>query len=177
MTTLQTMYDQEKVDEFISRSEDLAKSADKDEAFIIISKEIDNCEDKYLIEYITALNFIRNDKVLDWIENNIHRTTNIGLNWGHLAASSYLTWDRASKWLTIGRPLSLVALDGIMLCTTVDERLNQSLWMRQIQPKLIDNPKPETVAVRLQEHLHTDNTHRTKTTINKIIENLFDARQ
>ena len=177
MTTLQTMYDQEKVDEFISRFKDLAKSADKDETFIIISKEIDNCEDKYLNEYITALNFIRNDKVLDWIENNIHRTTNIGLNWGHLAASSYLTWDRASKWLTIGRPLSLVALDGIMLCTTVDERLNQSLWMRQIQPKLIDNPKPETVAVRLQEYLHTDNTHRTKTTINKIIENLFDSRQ
>ena len=177
MATLQTMYDQEKVDEFISRSEDLAKSADKDEAFIIISKEIDNCEDKYLNEYITALNFIRNDKVLDWIENNIHRTTNIGLNWGHLAASSYLSWDRASKWLTSGRPLSLVALDAIMFCTTVDERLNQSLWMRQIQPKLIDNPKPEIVAVRLQEHLQTENTHRTKTTINKIVENLFDARQ
>ncbi len=176
MTTLRTMYDQAKVDDFIFRSEELAKSADKDEAFIIISKEIDNCEDRYLNEYITALNFIRNDKVLDWIENNIHRTTNIGLNWGHLAASSYLSWNRASKWLTFGRPLSLVALDAIMFCTTVDERLNQSLWMRQIQPKLIDNPKPEIVAVRLQEHLQTDNTHRTNTTIKKIVENLFDAR-
>ncbi|MFN4008177.1 MAG: hypothetical protein ACK4HE_11765 [Chitinophagaceae bacterium] len=177
MTTLQNMYDQEKVDEFISRSEKLAKSADKDEAFIIISKEISNCEDKYLNDYLTALNFIRNAKVLDWIENNIHRTTNIGLNWGHLAASSYLSLDRASKWLTSGRPLSLVALDAIMFCTTVDERLNQSIWMRKIQPKLIDNPKPEIVAVRLQEYLQTDNTHRIKTTINKIIENLFDARQ
>ena len=177
MTTLQTMYDQEKVDEFIIRSEDLAKSADKDEAFIIISKEIDNCEDKHLNEYITALNFIRNNKVLDWIEKNINRTTNIGLNWGHLTASSYLSWDRASKWLASGRPLSLVALDAIMFCTTVEERLNRSLWMRQIQPKLIDNPKPEILAARLQQHLQTDNTHRTKTTINKIIENLFDARQ
>jgi ribosomal protein L31E len=64
-----------------------------------------------------------------------------------------------------------------MFCTTVDERLNQSLWMRQIQPKLIDNPRPEIVAVKLQEHLQTDNTHRTKTAINKIVENLFDARQ
>ena len=171
------MYDQEKVDEFVTRSEELAKSADKDEAFIIISKEIDNCEDKYLNEYITALNFIRNDKVLDWIENNIHRTNNIGLNWGHLAASSYLSWSRAEKWLTTGRPLSLVALDGIMFCTSVGERLNQSPWMRQIQPKLIDNPKSEIVATRLQEHLQTDNAHRTRTTINKIIENLFDARQ
>lgn len=49
--------------------------------------------------------------------------------------------------------------------------------MRQIQPKLIDNPKPEIVALRLEEHLETDNTNRTRTTINKIIENLFDARQ
>ena len=177
MTTLQDMYDQEKVDEFIFRSEDLAKTVDKDNAFLIISQEIDSCEGRYLNEYITALNFIRSDKVLDWIENNIHRTTNIGLNWGHLAASSYLSWDRASKWLRSGRPLSLVALDAIMFCTTVDERLNQSLWMRQIQPKLIDNPKPEIVAVRLQEHLQTDNIHRTKKTMNKILENLFDARQ
>ena len=171
------MFDQEKVDEFISRCEDLAKSVDQNEAFIIISKEIDNCEDRYLNDYLIALNFIRNDKVLDWIENNIHRTTNIGLNWGHLAASSFLSWNRAEKWLTRGRPLSLVALDGIMFCTTVGERLNQSLWMRQIQPKLIDNPKPEIVAAKLQQHLETDNTHRTKTTIKKITKNLFDARQ
>lgn len=171
------MYNQEKVDEFVSRSEDLSKNIDKDEAFIIISKEVDTCEDRYLNEYITALNFIRNDKVLDWIESNIHRTTSIGLNWGHLAASSYFSWDRARKWLTSGRPLSLVALDAIMFCTTVDERLNQSLWMRQIQPKLIDNPKPEIITIKLQEHLQIDNTHRTKTTINKIIENLFDVRQ
>lgn len=171
------MYDQEKVDEFIFRSENLAKSIDKDKAFLIISQEIETCEDRYLNEYITALNIIRSDKILDWIENNIHRQANIGLNWGHLAASSYLSWDRAKKWLVTGRPLSLVALDGIMFCTTVGERLNQSLWMRQIQPKLIDNPKPEIVAAKLQEYLQTDNTHRTKKTINKIIENLFDVRQ
>ena len=49
--------------------------------------------------------------------------------------------------------------------------------MRQIQPKLVDNPKPEIVAERLKEYLLTDNVHRTKSTINKIIENIFDARQ
>jgi len=71
----------------------------------------------------------------------------------------------------------LIALDGIMFCTTIGERLNQSPWMRQIQPKLVDNPKPEIVAERLKEYLLTDNVHRTKSTINKIIENIFDARQ
>ncbi len=168
------MYDQEKVNEFVSRSENIAKSIDKDEAFLIISQEIDSCEDLYLNEYITALNFIRSEKVLDWIEKNIHRTTNIGLVWGHLAASSHLSWDRVNKWLTSGRPLSLVALDGLMFCTTIGERLNQSPWMRQIQPKLTDNPKSEIVARELQEYLLIDNSHRIKTTINKIIENIFD---
>jgi hypothetical protein len=133
-------------------------------------------QDRYLNGYITALNFVRNEKVLDWIENNIHRTENIGLNWGHLAASSYLSWDRASKWLTCGRPLSLVSSDGIMFCTTIGERLNQSPWMRQIQPKLIDNPKPEIIANRLQEYLLTDNVHKTKHVVSKIIDNIFDAR-
>jgi hypothetical protein len=169
------MYDQEKVDEFVFRSENLAKSIDKDKAFLIISQEIDKCEDRYLNEYITALNFVCNDRALDWIENNIHRTTNIGLNWGHVAASSKFSWDKANKWLTSGRPLSLVALDGIMFCTTIGERLNQSPQMRQIQPKFVDNPKPEIIANRLQEYLLTDNAHRVKTIIDKIIDNIFDV--
>lgn len=170
------MYDQKKVDDFVRRSESLSNSVDKDKAFDIIVYEINNCEDKYLNEYITALNFIRNEKVLDWIEENIHRAKNIGTNWGHLAASSYFSWDRADKWLTNGRPLSFIALDSLLFCTTVDERLNQSPWMRQIRPKLIDKPRPEVVANRLQQYLKTDSVPRTKTTIQKIIDNIFEAR-
>ena len=49
------MYDQEKVDEFIFRSENLAKSVDKEKAFLIITQEIGNCEDKYLNEYTNCI--------------------------------------------------------------------------------------------------------------------------
>lgn len=171
------MYDQEKVDDFILRAEILAKSVDKDKAFNIIVDEIDKCEDKYLNEYISALNFIRSEKVFDWIEVNSHRITKIGASWGHLVASSYFSWQRADKWLTNGRPLSLISLDAILFCTTVGERLNQSPWMRKIKPKLIDNPRPEIIANRLQDYLKTDSVPRTKTTVQKIIENIFDAQQ
>lgn len=171
------MYDQEKVDDFIQRSDEVIQEQDKDNAFQIITAEIDTCEDRYLNEYITVLNFIRSEKVLDWIESNRHRITNIGTNWGHLAASSYFSWQRAEKWLERGRPLSLIALDALVFCTTVDERLNQSPWMRQIQPKLIDNPQPEIVAARLQEYLRTDSVPRVKNAVHKIIENLFDVQQ
>lgn len=170
------MDERTKVDNFLERARVIADTYDKDEAFEIISREVNFCDNKLINEYITALNQIRNEKVLDWIEKNIHRATNIGLNWGHLAASSLFNWHRADKWLTIGRPLSLVALDALSFCTTVDERLNQSPWMRQIKPKLTDNSKPEEIAKRLSEYLLGDNAHRPRVTVEKIISNLFDAR-
>ncbi|MDF0720732.1 hypothetical protein P0M11_12045 [Kaistella sp. PBT33-4] len=170
------MYNQEKVDDFIQRSEEVIQNHDKDGAFHIISAEIEACEDKYLNEYITALNFIRSEKVLDWIEKNTLRIIDVGLSWGHLAASSQFNWDRATKWLEKGRPLSLIALDALVFCTTIGERLNQSPWMRQIQPKLIDNPRPEIVAARLQRYLGADSVPRTKDAVRKIIENIYDAR-
>ena len=49
--------------------------------------------------------------------------------------------------------------------------------MRQIQPKLIDYPRPEIVAARLKEYLKADSVPRTKNAVLKIIENIFDARQ
>ncbi len=171
------MYNQEKVDSFIQRSEVVIQNRNKDDAFQIISAEIDACEDRYINEYITALNFIRSVKVLDWIEKNTHRIINVSLSWGHLAASSHFTWDRAEKWLVKGRPLGLIALDALVFCTTIGERLNQSPWMRQIQPKLIDSLRPEIVATSLQEYLKTDSAPRTKDAVRKIIENIFDARR
>lgn len=171
------MYNLEKVDDFIQRSEEAIQNHGKDGAFHIISAEIEACEDKYLNEYITALNFIRSEKVLDWIEKNTHRIVNVGLSWGHLAASSHFTWDRATKWLEKGRPLSLIALDALVFGTTVGERLNQSPWMRQIQPRLTDNPRPEIVAARLQQYLVADSVPRTKDAVRKIIENIFDVRK
>ncbi|HTJ49667.1 MAG TPA: hypothetical protein VL443_09455 [Cyclobacteriaceae bacterium] len=170
------MDDRTKIDDFLERASVISDTLDKDEAFVLISQEIDSCDNRFLHEYITSLNQIRNEKVLDWIEINVHRTTNIGLNWGHLAASSLFNWRRAEKWLTLGRPLSLIALDALIFCTTVDERLNQSPWMRKINPRLLDNPQPDEVAKRLNEFLLGDNVHRTRTTIGKIIDNLFDVR-
>jgi hypothetical protein len=167
--------DYTKIDEFILRSEDIAKAHDKEEAFKIITSEIDVCDNTYINDYVAALNFIQYEKVLEWIEKNSPRITNVHLNWGHLAASSQFSWDRADKWLTKGRPLSLIALDALVFCTTTGDRLNQSLWMRQLQPKLIDNPRPEIIANRLREYLLVDSVPRTKNAIDKIIYNVFPA--
>nr|WP_293299783.1 hypothetical protein [Allomuricauda sp.] len=145
------MWEQEKIDNFYLRSERIIEEFPKEEAFRKITLEIDRCEVKYLNEYIVVLNQLQYGKVLDWIETGACRAKNVSENWGHLAASSNFGWERANKWLTMGRPLSLISLDALLYCTTLGERLNQSLWMREIQPQLEGHIERGTIAVRLQE--------------------------
>jgi hypothetical protein len=156
-------------------AEPITKCLDFKEAFEILTKELESKDDKYLSENVSAMLYFQSDKTLDWIENVGERIKNISSTWGQLAASSKFTWDRADKWLTIGRPLSLVALDSLIYCTTIGERLNQSLWLRQLNPRLIDNPKPEIIANRLREYLLIDGVPRTKNAVETIIDNVFET--
>lgn len=169
------MCDQKKVDDFIEKAQTIAKTFDKATALSMITEEIDLCEDRYLNEYISALNFVREESILEWIEANRYRIKNVSLNWGHLAAVSNFNWNKAEQWLTCGRPLSLIALDALVFCTTNGERLNQSLMMREINPRLSDSPNSAIVANKLQEYLRKDNVPRTKACVNKIINNLFET--
>ena len=164
-----------KENEFQIFADPLAKCIDFDEAFGLITKELEKGDDKYLSDNVSALLYFQSDKTLDWIERVRDRIKNISSNWGQLAASSQFTWDRANKWLTIGRPLSLVALDSLIYCTTIGERLNQSLWLRQLNPRLIDNPRPETITNRLREYLTFDSVPRTKNAVATIIDNVFET--
>jgi hypothetical protein len=156
-------------------AEPIATCLDVDEAFEILTKELESKDDKFLSENVGVLLYFQNDKTLDWIEKVCERIKNISSNWGQLAASSKFTWDRANKWLTIGRPLSLVALDSLIYCTTIGERLNQSRWLQQLNPRLIDNPRPEIIANRLREYLLVDCTTKTKNAVATIINNVFET--
>jgi hypothetical protein len=148
-----------------------------DEAFKILTIELESGDDKFLSENVSALLYFKSDQTLDWIEKVSERIKNISSSWGQLAASSQFTWNRANKWLTIGRPLSLVALDSLIYCTTIGERLNQSLWLRELNPRLIDNPRPEIVANRLRDYLTIDGVPRTKNAVEGIIENIFEIEK
>ena len=168
------MYDREKIENFQIRMEEIIEKLDKKEAFELITSELNECEDKYLTEFIAPLNFLEYEPVLDWVEQNANRTKNITQDWGHLCASSNFTWQRAEKWLEMGRPLSLIALDATMFCTTRGERLNQSLWMRELNPKLTDNPKLDKIANGLKDYLKKDSVPRTKNLVNRIINDIFE---
>lgn len=171
------MYDREYIDEFHLKMEKIVSENDTKEAYFKIVRELEKCEDKYLPELMGTLNYIQYEPVLDWIEKNAYRPKNISQFWGHLAASSKFNWERGKKWLESGRPLSLVALDAIMFCTTKDERLNQSPWMRKINPRLpVETDEVELVKV-IKEYLKKDSVPRTKNVINKIIENIYEKNK
>ncbi len=156
-------------------AEPIAKCLDFEEAFKILTIELESGDDKFLCENVSALLYFKSDQTLNWIEKVSERIKNISSSWGQLAASSQFTWNRANKWLTFGRPLSLIALDSLVYCTTIGERLNQSLWLRQLNPRLIDNPRPEIIANRLREYLIIDNVPRTKNAVETIIDNVFET--
>ncbi|CAM1342663.1 hypothetical protein [Tenacibaculum amylolyticum] len=168
------MYDREKVENFQNRMREIIDKHDTKSAFELITYELNECEDRYLIEFMTPLNFLKYEPVLDWVEQNVDRVKNVTQDWGHLSASSNFTWVRAEKWLEMGRPWSIVAIDATMFCTTLGERLNQSPWMRELRPKLMDNPKLDRIANGLKKYLEIDSVPRTKNTVNRIISDIFE---
>jgi hypothetical protein len=154
-------------------AEALVKCLEFDQAFEIITQELEAGDDKFLSENAFAMVYFQSEKTLQWIEKVSHRITNVSSTWGQLAASSRFSWNRGEQWLTSGRPLSLIALDSLIYCTNVGERANQSIWLKQLNPQLTDNTKPDVVARRLQDYLTADHAPRVKNAVALIIGNMF----
>lgn len=163
--------------ELLIFAEAISKCFDFDEAFATLTNKIESKDNKYLSDNISALLYFQSDKTLDWIEKIIYRTNSISTNWGTLSATSQFSWVRADKWLSVGRPLSLIAIDALLFCTTTGDRQNQAFWLQQNPPKLTDNPRPEIIANKLKDYLSKDNVPRTKNAINKIIDNIFQVTE
>jgi hypothetical protein len=167
-------WENRKENELLIFAEAIAKCLNFNEAFDLLTKEIEKEDEKYLSDNISALLYFQNERTLDWIEKISNRIKNISSNWGTLTAASNFTWERAEKWLTIGRPLSLISLDALVFCTSKGDRQNQAFWLQKHPPKLIDNERPEIIATKLKEYLKIDSVSRTKKAVNKIINNIFE---
>jgi len=146
-----------------------------DAAFEIITKEIEQTDIGNIGSEMAELLLFKDDRVLDWIESVRNRITTIKIQWGHLAAGSNFSWQRAEKWLSCGRPLSLIALDALMHCTTIHRRTDKYYYIQQGKYALTDHPSYEVVANRLQEYLLHDNVARTSYIVKSILENLSQS--
>jgi hypothetical protein len=161
-----------KENELLIFAQAISKCFDSGEAFEMITNEIESGEDKYLSDNITALLYLQSPKTLDWIEKISGKIINVPANWGVLSAASEFSWTRAKTWLNKGRPLSLIALDALIHCTTV-EKQNQPLWLRKHPPTLLDSPTADIIANTITSYLETDRVPRTKSAVDQIIHNLF----
>lgn len=144
-----------------------------DEAFGIATNAIEQSKENALAENSSALLYFQSNKVLDWIDSIKGLIKNVSSTWGVLAAASKFDWQAAEKWLGEGRPLSLIALDALIYCTTTGERLNQALWLKEHPPTLMNAPKPKMIANTLTAYLEKDSVPRTKGAVRQIINNLF----
>jgi hypothetical protein len=162
-----------KENEILLFAEAITKCLDLTEAFYLLTTEIEASDDKKLLENSAALLYFQDSRTLDWIEKISQRIVNVSTSWGVLAAASRFSWQRAEKWLAMGRPLSLIGLDALIYCTTKGKWANQALWLREHPPVLVHQPATDIIVCRLNEYLRIDNTARTRSAVDQIGENLL----
>ncbi len=91
-----------------------------------------------------------------------------------LAASSQFDWITAKKWLHFGRPLSLIALDALVHCTSSIEKNNYTLGFQEKPPRLRNAESSKMIAETLHNYLKKDDKVRVKKAVETIINNVFE---
>ena len=86
------------------------------EAYGLVTDKLGQMDQQERLVCKFVLGWFENRLVLKWIEENV--VSPIDVSWGALAARSQFDWEHFEKWLTLGRPISLVALDELGFCLT-----------------------------------------------------------
>ncbi len=113
------------------------------EGFGMVTGKLDrmNPQDRLICKFV--LGWFESPLALKWIEEHI--TTPIDVTWGTLAARSQFDWEHFQRWLYLGRPLSLVALDALGFCITTPKAPDGH------QYKPLINPPPHAVFMSVLE--------------------------
>lgn len=107
----------------------------------------------------------RSRRVLDWIKAEVRSP--VGGSWGLLAACSNFSWPVAVEWLTAGRPLSLVALDALVILRG-RRGPHQSQLVAELDPVLGEAPTDDEIVARLLAYQHVDDVPRVANALSSI---------
>lgn len=112
-----------------------------------------------------ALVDFHSPQVLDWIERTV--SSPVSDRWGYLAARSGLTWEVASRWLTAGRPISLVAIDALLnvYCPHPSAR-------PPIRAELPDQPETPLIVQTLRDASLSDPVPRVEKAVAAVVRRL-----
>lgn len=108
------------------------------------------------------LAWFRSELILDWMEFRV-RDAGTG-DWGRLAAASRLSWGRVRSWLERGRPLNLVALDGLWRQLRPDTPL-----LVRIAPALSGPAPLDEMIPTLRAHALRDTAPRVRSAVEAIV--------
>jgi hypothetical protein len=149
-------------------SKALAKCLPITESFKIVKDILSRVKQSELHSKVWALYYFNSTQIIEWIEENKENIKNISNNYGSVCAANQFDWVTAKRWLSMGRPLSLIALDAVFECGTTKNKMNRSPYLRENQPKLLSPESEEIMNKVLDGYLKTDNIHRPRVTIEAI---------
>ncbi len=145
--------------------EALSLSLPAAEARRILMDALQQMDPRQRQENVHLLAHLRSADTLDWLETNV--TSPVTETWGRIAACSQLSWPRVCAWLSRGRPLSLVALDGLLEMRGPSPGRGEG--MNRNPPRLLEAPALEEARWVLDDYLRRDNVPRVRNTVAAIL--------
>lgn len=152
----------------------LAQCLPFDEAFREIMDAVKKANESVEVN-LELLGHFEQPAVLDWIETMTDQIKEKNYNaWGELASLSKLDWARTKKWLDAGQPLSSIALEALLCCTTTDPDVPFP-FIGSRPAKLFNPQKIEVMARALSNYAEKDPSPDVQQCVEMIIGNLFDV--
>lgn len=156
-------------DSLVEYAKLLANSFESDQGILEYLAQLDNIKsEKELNDQIRGLMYFNSPEVNYWIEIAVDRVTNITSTWGVVSALSDVNWDTLKKWINLGRPLSLVALDALSEYATDNNTMNSSPLSRERILGLPDPPSKEEILEVINNYQIVDSVPRVKQGVNHI---------
>ena len=132
------------------------------EAYGLVTEKLGQMDQRERLICKFVLGWFENRRVLKWIEENV--VSPIDVSWGALAARSQFDWEHLEKWLTLGRPISLVALDALGFCLTTPKATDG----HQYKP-LMNAPTDVIFKDVLERYRKSDPVVRVRRTIDSLL--------
>ncbi|WBW94942.1 hypothetical protein [Oceanirhabdus sp. W0125-5] len=151
----------------VSISNATAYALPENEGIQLVLDALDKISYKELphIAYVCLYKF-NSSEVLKWIEKKVKSPVKDQL--GRLAAVSKPDWDIISRWIDMGRPYSLVALDTLY---NIMPPAYKSEVHEELNPKLLNPISVELMTAKLKEYESIDSVPRVKRIVKSIIIN------
>lgn len=135
------------------------------EAFDLSTSYLLRCTEGEQYRLLNTLAHFQTEDVVDWLEQNIMLKKPFTQVWGEVAACCQLSWLRIERWLDLGRPYSLSALDAL------HELASQRLALTKLRNvALLAPPDRHTLTSILQAYAKDDPVPRVTKKVEAILE-------